>query len=87
MSQFTRTELSSILSACDIAYHKKDLELRRVRRNKHVIDERANTIQSESLRADLGIMTYEEQEREAKEGKTMYRHLRNKLRFLLEMQS
>lgn len=83
VSQFTIVELQSIRSACDMAYRKKDLELRRVRRNKAVIDEVFKSQEAMGLDDGAGILSFDEQVEEAKQGKREFLQLKNKITHLL----
>lgn len=85
MSQFTFKELQTLLMACDTAYRKKDLELRRVRRNKDLIDETFNGYgDNQELIDDIGAMSYDEQVKSAKRGKAEYLQIKNKIKHLIK---
>lgn len=83
MNQFTFAELQSLRLACDTAYRKKDLELRRVRRNKAVIDEMFKSQEAMGLDDGAGILSFDEQIEEAKQGKSEFLQLKNKITHLL----
>ena len=86
MSNFTTTELHTLMRACELSYHKKDLELRRVRRNKDVIEEAYQSADACGIAGDVGVMSFDEQIEAAKNGKAEFLQLKNKIKYLLREQ-
>lgn len=81
--QFTSSELQTLARACDLAYRRKDLELRRVRRNKELIENSYRVMADAGLAEEDGMETFDEQVDSAKSGKSEFLQLKKKVMYLL----